>query len=415
MNAKKSSYADYNCGVQLLKLCLLISYSSSFIITTITKIPGCNQNINQLVSTVATASTKFSYYDHNHKFTREISLSLASSNTDNIKQEVDLEKLKSDLNEYLRVREEMLNNGTYERKLQKGKVVGGTKGNVVLDWVSASPSKPIVIDEERNVFDYEELAEFGFSDLVSPIMDAGGRKEMYKLMNMTKPSLPERLKPKKARKVVIDRSGETDQARYKGLKITQVIDDNEMARALENANKRSKEEGTTKLRPKIQEEMYEIPFSDSVNVGPKWTPNWTAEQLDEEGKKRGQAIAWARKAKEGQFVTDPYESLLIENEQRLYAILASIFITIAYGKSTTPFLTSIVGLDISNVQSTLELLQYPALVIVLAAIGSCGANWTIAREKKRSGIVWAIKGFMGGPASIMQLRNLNDLELEVLE
>ena len=30
-------------------------------------------------------------------------------------------------------------------------------------------------------------------------MDAGGRKEIYKLMNMTKPSMPERLKPKKGK------------------------------------------------------------------------------------------------------------------------------------------------------------------------------------------------------------------------
>ena len=189
-----------------------------------------------------------------------------------------------------------------------------------------------------------------------------------------------------------------------------------MARALENANKKSKElktsgETKTTLRPKIQEEMYEVPFSDGRNTGPKWTPNWTAEQLDEEGKRRGQAISWARKAREGEYATDPYEALRVEKEQRLYAIFASLFISITYGKSTSTFLTSTVGLDSTKVQPLLELLQYPALAVVLAAFGSCGVNWFMAREKKRNGFVWAVKGFMGGPISIMELKNLNDLEL----
>merc|ERR1719362_411627 len=109
--------------------------------------------------------------------------------------------------------------------------------------------------------------------------------------------------------------------------MTQVLDDDEMARALESANKKKKEIDslgkTTTLRPKIQEEMYEIPFSDGKNVGPKWTPNWTPEMLDEEGKRRGEAISWARSAKEGMYKSDPYEELRIENELRTYAIFAS--------------------------------------------------------------------------------------------
>lgn len=157
--------------------------------------------------------------------------------------------------------------------------------------------------------------------------------------------------------------------------------------------------------------MYEVPFSDGRNTGPKWTPNWTAEQLDEEGKRRGQAISWARKAKEGEYATDPYEALRAEREQRLYAMFASLFISITYGKSTSTFLTFTVGLDSTKVQPLLELLQYPALAVALAAFGSCGVNWFMAREKKRSGFVWAVKGFMGGPNSIMELKNLNDLEL----
>lgn len=388
---------------------LLVSYSSSFVVTTP---PTCNKNTNKiLISSTTTTPNSNQYYP---KIQRKISsLLLSGSSSNEVANEVDLEKLKADLSEYMRVREETLNSGTYIRKPQKGKVVGGSRGNVILDWVSASPNKATVVEEDNNVFDYEELMEFGYTRLVSPIMDAGGRKEIYKLMNMTRPSLPERLKPKKVRKVTIDRTGETDQARYKGLKMTQILDDDEMGRALESANLKKKK-GMTNLRPKIQEQMYEIPFSDGRNVGPKWVPNWTPEMLDEEGKKRGKAMAWAQSAKEGQYATDPFEDLLIENELRTYAICASLLTSIAFGKSTSTFLTSIIGVEgITNVQSVLEVSQYAALVVVLASFGSCGANWFIARKKKRSGVVWAIKGFMGGPLSIIQLRTLDDLEILV--
>lgn len=109
--------------------------------------------------------------------------------------------------------------------------------------------------------------------------------------------------------------------------------------------------------------------------------------------------------------TDPYEELRIEKELRIYAIFASILTTIAFGKSTSTFLTTMLSVvDDNNAQQLIELFEYPALVVILAAFGSCGVNWFTARQKKRSGFVWAVKGFMGGPLSIIQLRNLDDLQ-----
>jgi hypothetical protein len=90
-------------------------------------------------------------------------------------------------------------------------------------------------------------------------MNAGGRSEMYKLMDMEPPPIPDRVKPKSAPKLIIDRTGETDKNRYTGLKMGQVLDDEAMGKALEEAFK--KKQRGDRLRPKLVEEDYVMPFA----------------------------------------------------------------------------------------------------------------------------------------------------------
>lgn len=90
-------------------------------------------------------------------------------------------------------------------------------------------------------------------------MKAGGRNVMFDMMGMERPPPPKRLKPKKVPKLVIDKTGETDQGRYSGLKMGQVLDDDAMAKALEEAQRKSKEGNP--LRSKIAEEEYIMPFA----------------------------------------------------------------------------------------------------------------------------------------------------------
>ena len=78
-------------------------------------------------------------------------------------------------------------------------------------------------------------------------------------MGLERPPPPRRLQPKPVPKLVIDRTGQTDQARYKGLKMGQVMDDDLMAEALAAAQRKAKE--GTPLRPKIEEEDYVQPFA----------------------------------------------------------------------------------------------------------------------------------------------------------
>jgi hypothetical protein len=175
---------------------------------------------------------------------------------------VDLPLLKQELTAYLAKRKEM--DADKAAQEQVGKVVGGTKGNPILEYVSGSPNKPIIIDEPPNPFDYDELERYGYGDLVTTIMKAGGRNAMYDLLNLPKPPPPKRLQPKQVPKLVIDKTGETDQARYTGLKMGHVLDDNTMADALTRAQQKAKL--GEPLRAKIAEEDYIPPFAGELMI-----------------------------------------------------------------------------------------------------------------------------------------------------
>ena len=58
-----------------------------------------------------------------------------------------------------------------------------------------------------------------------------------------------------------------------------------------------------------------------------------------------------------------------------------------------------------------DLLQVPALAVVLASIGSTVVNSVVmAPEKNRSRFVWGVKGMVGGPVAVSQLRSLDALQ-----
>ena len=314
------------------------------------------------------------------------------------------EDLKRELTAYLKKRAE--SNADEAAKNDLGKVVGGTKGNAVLEYISGAPNKEIVIDELPDVFDYSELGKYGYSKLVTPIMDAGGRLAMYELMGMPVPPTKDRIKKvKKVPKLVIDRTGETDQARYTGLKVTQIIDDDEMGRKLQEAMEKRKS-GEDKNKQKLAEEEYVMPFADKRNTGPMQTPDWTPERLDEEGRKAGQAIAWAKKAREGEFKTDPFEILSIDGGLQVYSIITSIFVAFAFGNSSRKLIEIF---DLNDLSGVLDVAQAPALAIIVASVGSCVLCSIQASGKNRNSFIWGIKGFAGGPLAVWQLEGLEKL------
>lgn len=110
----------------------------------------------------------------------------------------------------------------------------------------------------------------------------------------------------------------------------------------------------------------------------------------------------------GEFIKDPAESLDLSVATRLYCVLATFWLSFAYGRSTPTFLERFVGLTDSS-QLT-NAMQPPALALLLASIGSCGlCGFLLAPERNRSSFIWAVKGFLGGPLTIRELRELETL------
>lgn len=318
------------------------------------------------------------------------------------------EELKQKLIEYLAKRKEA--NADEAAMKIKGKVVGGTRGNAVLEFVSGAPVKEQVIERAPDVFDYDELSRYGYSNLVAPIMDlVGGRRAVYDLMDMEPPPLLGPPPKKKVPKLKIDRTGENDKARYTGLKMGQALDDDVMGEALARANKRAKE--GKDLRPVLMEEKFVQPFADKRNTGPAQTPDWTPEKLDEYAIQQGRAQSWARRSRMGEFVKDPSETSDLSMTVRSYAIFATLFVAFAFGRATPNFFTEILHAGTkSDADGLQNVLQFPALALALASLGSCIlCAAVLAPERNRSVISWGLKGLLGGPLTILELRQLNSL------
>jgi hypothetical protein len=66
--------------------------------------------------------------------------------------------LKSELKRYLQVRSERGEEDVKEEPI----IIGGTRGNIILDYVSGSPNKEMILTEKPNIFDYSELEKYGF-------------------------------------------------------------------------------------------------------------------------------------------------------------------------------------------------------------------------------------------------------------
>ena len=148
-------------------------------------------------------------------------------------------------------------------------------------------------------------------------------------------------------------------------------------------------------------------IADKRNTGPKFTPDWTPEMLDEEGRKAGKAQAWARSAKAGEFTKDRFEFMNIEGGLQVYSILTTLFTAFSFGRAT-PKLFDMFHMEGS---SALDIMQTFSMIIIFSSIGSgivCGT--ILAPGKNRSPITWGVKGYAGGIFAVLQLKSLNDLK-----
>lgn len=145
---------------------------------------------------------------------------------------------------------------------------------------------------------------------------------------------------------------------------------------------------------------------DNTNKGPRQTPLWTPEKLDDAGRKAGEAQAWARKARMGALKKDPFEVLAVEGQLRLYSIFAAVIVSCSFGNST-PQALDMIGLASND----LVLFKIIALTLIVAGLGSAVVNSAaLAPPRRRSSFVWGVKGLFGGPLAVIQLRELDVLK-----
>lgn len=340
---------------------------------------------------------------------RRPQLYLSSSSADRGSSSLSEQELKEQLTAYLVKRKDV--NADAIAQDVKGRIIGGTRGNAVLEFVSGAPVKARSVEKIPDIFDYDELAKYGYGHLVTPIMDGlGGRRAVYALMGLEPPPLLGPPPKKKIPKLVIDRTGENDTARYTGLKMGQIIDDNLMGEALARAQQKSKQgqEG----RPTLMEEEYVQPFADKRNTGPAQVPDWTAEKLDEYAIQQGKAADWARRSKMGAYIQDPSETSDLSIGERTYAIAAAFSVAFAFGRSTSTFLRDVLHVmeTTTATEQFQSVLHIPAVLIALTSLSSClWCGAILAPERNRSRFLWGWKGFLAGPLIILQLQNLDSL------
>lgn len=292
-------------------------------------------------------------------------------------------------------------------------MVGGTKGNLILDYVSAAPNKAKVTKVAPNIFDYDELTKYGYGNLVTRIMNAGGRFKMYDLVGLTPPPSRDDSTSSETYTVdapiVLDRVGE--ESRYQGLKLGQAFDDESQGEALlEYQRKISNGERPSLSKVKEEVDAYVLPFADKRNVGPRQTPDWTAEKLDEWGRQQGRVESWARQAKEGAFVKDPLENFdSISPFQRAYGLSTALITAVAFGKATPNFVQIVFPNDKDFFGHLIHVAQLPAVIMVLLSLASSAYGIFTATNLNRSQYVWAVKGLLGGPLIVRQLAELPNL------
>ena len=114
----------------------------------------------------------------------------------------------------------------------------------------------------------------------------------------------------------------------------------------------------------------------------------------------------------GEFMKDPNEDLTeMPLLFRVYCSLVAFEVAFAFGRSTPSFLSKFLNIVSSTDQEgLLNVAQSLGLALSIAAIGGsvvCGI--LLAPERNRSSFVWTVKGLIGGPLAVRQLRELDAL------
>lgn len=148
---------------------------------------------------------------------------------------------------------------------------------------------------------------------------------------------------------------------------------------------------------------------DKRNTGPRQTPDWTVERLDEYMETRGRSVAVAKEAELENYVRDTAETWDLSGASKAYMVFTLVEVSFAFGRSTPIFLRDLLGME--DFSGLLDVFQAPALGLVIMSLTSAATcGWLLAPPLNRSTGLWALKGFLSGPLAIAELRGLEALQ-----
>jgi len=109
---------------------------------------------------------------------------------------------------------------------------------------------------------------------------------------------------------------------------------------------------------------------------------------------------------------DRTEKFTLDTTQRAFMVLTGVTTTLGHGRASHDLLTSTSRILIdyqSLLSGAVEVANILSNLIIIIAVVSGGYSIKLANEKKRNPVVWGFKSLLGGPLSVKQLQNLDNL------
>jgi hypothetical protein len=109
---------------------------------------------------------------------------------------------------------------------------------------------------------------------------------------------------------------------------------------------------------------------------------------------------------------DRSEKFTLDSSQRAFMVLIGVTTALGHGRASHDLVTSTSKILIeyqSLISGAVDVASILSNLIIIIAIGSSGYSIKLANEKKRNPYVWGFKSLLGGPLSVKQLQNLDNL------
>lgn len=322
--------------------------------------------------------------------------------------ECTIEDIRADVEKYVLLRNAAISdqaNGTlsadyekFENPLEMFKPTGWYKDEITLELATRSDKR---IPKVLHPLAFSELQRFGFDNLSNPIMLLGGPHEVGIKLNLgwVEP-LVEKTVYSEEEKVLISTTYLFDNRG--SLKLGGAQDESmELSAAeldldaLKRAIKIKEDLSSSESNQDRSADLYRRDADGQINYKESKAPL----------KKQSSYVLTESKVPKS-------ERFSLDGAQRAYMVLTCFSTALAHGRASRELLllgTDSFGLDLSSLSDVITVANVVSNALIIFAVVSSSFSFKTARLKNRNPVVWAFKGFLGGPLSALQLRDLDVL------